>query len=83
MTVALDAGGAASARQWIEAAQPDHPSLIDERHISDELFGFVNVPMAVWINEEGTIVRPAESASVETERAARHAGARRIAGASP
>jgi hypothetical protein len=65
VTVALDAGGAASARQWIEAAQPDHPSLIDERHICDELFGFVNVPMAVWINEDGTIVRPAEPASVE------------------
>jgi hypothetical protein len=66
VTAALDAGGAAAARQWIEAAQPDHPSLIDERHICDELLGFVNVPMAVWINEDGMIVRPAEPASVET-----------------
>ena len=66
VTVALDAGGAAAARPWIEAAQPDHPSVIDVDHISDELFGFVNVPMAVWIDEAGTIVRPAEPASVET-----------------
>lgn len=65
VTVALDAGGAASARQWIEAASPEHPSLIDEHHICDELLGITNVPMAVWIDEAGVIVRPAESASVE------------------
>ena len=28
----------------------------------DELFGIVNVPSALWINEEGTIVRPPEPA---------------------
>jgi hypothetical protein len=39
--------------------------LIDEGHITDELFGFVNVPMAVWIDEDGMIVRPAEPASIE------------------
>ena len=50
---------------WIDVAKPTHPSLIDTTHVTDELFGFVNIPMAVWIDEEGTIVRPAESASVE------------------
>ena len=53
------------AYQWIDAAQPSHPSLIDTGHVVDELFGFVNIPMAVWIDEEGTIVRPAEGASIE------------------
>ncbi len=66
VTVALDAGGAASTRQWIEAAQPEHPSLIDVAHVCDELFGFSNVPMAVWIDEDGLLVRPAEPASIET-----------------
>ena len=33
--------------------------------MTDGLLGFVNVPMAVWIDEQGTIVRPAEHASVE------------------
>ena len=28
------------------AAHPEHPSLIDEAHVTDELFGFVNVPNA-------------------------------------
>ena len=51
--------------KWIDAAAPTHPSLIDTTHVTDELFGFVNIPMAVWIDEDGNIVRPAESASVE------------------
>ena len=64
VTVALDIDPD-KARPWIEAASPTHPSLIDTAHITDELFGFNNVPMAVWIDETGTIVRPAESASIE------------------
>ena len=35
------------------------------RHATGEAFGFVNIPMAVWIDESGTIVRNAESASIE------------------
>ncbi|MCU1502588.1 MAG: hypothetical protein JWM12_1942 [Ilumatobacteraceae bacterium] len=62
VAVALDTGGAEAARPWIEAAGPDHPSLIDQAHITDELFGFVNVPNGVWIDEEGMLVRPAEPA---------------------
>ena len=62
VTVALDIGGADAARPWIEAARPDHPSLIDQAHITDELFGFVNVPNGVWIDEDGVLVRPAEPA---------------------
>ncbi|MDQ1396979.1 MAG: hypothetical protein QOG64_2238 [Acidimicrobiaceae bacterium] len=65
VTVALDTGGADAARPWIEAAQPEHPSLIDEAHVTDELFGFVNVPNAVWIDEDGMIVRPAHGAHVK------------------
>jgi hypothetical protein len=62
VTIALDTGGADAARRWIEAAKPEHPSLIDQAHVVDELFGIVNVPSGVWIDEEGMIVRPAEPA---------------------
>jgi hypothetical protein len=62
VTVALDTGGVDAAGPWIARAKAEHPSLIDEAHVCDELFGFVNVPMSVWIDEEGIIVRPAEPA---------------------
>ena len=62
VTVALDTGGVDAIRPWIEAAQPDHPSLIDQAHVVDELFGITNVPSGIWIDETGTIVRPPETA---------------------
>jgi hypothetical protein len=62
VTVALDTAGAQAARPWIEAAKPEHPSLIDQAHILDELLGVVNVPNGVWIDEDGMIVRPPEPA---------------------
>ncbi len=62
MTVALDTGGAEVARPWIEAAQPTHPSLIDQAHLVDTMFGIVNVPSGVWIDEACRIVRPPETA---------------------
>jgi hypothetical protein len=43
-----------------KAAVPGYPCLIDERHVLGELYGIVNVPTAVWIDERGAIVRPAE-----------------------
>ena len=62
VTVALDSAGPEAARPWIERARPEHPVLIDERHLLDELFGIVNVPSGVWIDEAGVIVRPPEPA---------------------
>jgi hypothetical protein len=47
---------------WIEAAKPTYPALIDRDHRLAELYGIVNVPQAVWIDEAGRIVRPPEAA---------------------
>jgi hypothetical protein len=47
---------------WIEAAKPTYLCLIDRDHRLAALYHMVNVPQAVWIDEHGTIVRPAESA---------------------
>ncbi|HEX8110856.1 MAG TPA: hypothetical protein VF516_24155 [Kofleriaceae bacterium] len=44
-----------------QAAVPTYPCLIDERHLLGDLLGIVNVPTAVWIDEQGAIVRPPES----------------------
>jgi hypothetical protein len=62
VTVALDTGGAETAGPWIDLAQPQHPSLIDEAHLLGELLGIFNVPSGVWIDEQGMIVRPPEPA---------------------
>jgi hypothetical protein len=61
VTVALDANVEA-ARGIIEKVNPNHPSLIDEAHSLDALFGVVNVPSGIWIDEQGIIVRPPEPA---------------------
>ncbi len=62
VTVAMDTGGVEAVRRWIEEADPTHPSLIDRAHLVGELFGIVNVPSGVWIDEGGSIVRPPETA---------------------
>jgi len=62
ITVAFDAGGVEAAGPWIRAANPTYPSLIDRQHVVADLYDMVNVPMAVWIDEDGRIVRPTEPA---------------------
>jgi hypothetical protein len=62
VTVALDARGLETAAPWIVKAAPEHPSLIDAAHVVDALFGVVNVPSGIWIDEDGVIVRPPEPA---------------------
>jgi hypothetical protein len=49
---AVDRGGEA------DISLPHH----DRDHRLAELYGMVNVPQAVWIDETGRIVRPTESA---------------------
>jgi hypothetical protein len=62
VTVGLDSLGAEGCRAFIEAASPKHPSLIDQHHVVAQLFGVINIPSAIWIDEAGMIVRPAETA---------------------
>jgi len=56
LAVALDQPEA--ARPWIEAAAPGYPCLIDRDHHVADLYHLVNVPQALWIDEQGRIVRP-------------------------
>ncbi len=50
-------------RPIVEVARPEHPSLVDASHQMDTLFGVTNIPQVLWIDETGTIVRPAERGS--------------------
>lgn len=61
IAVALD-NDIEAARPWIEEIDPTYPVLIDREHRVAELYNMVNVPQAVWIDEQGRMVRPAENA---------------------
>jgi len=50
-----------AARPWVEEASPTFVTLIDQNHLLSSLYNMVNVPQAVWIDEQGRIVRPTES----------------------
>ena len=63
----MDVRGAESAGPYIEQANVTYPSLIDVEHRVAELYNMVNVPSAVWIAEDGRIVRPTETAGTGDE----------------
>ena len=62
VAVAEESRGANHARQWIDAAKSEYWQLVDTEHRLEDLYNLVNVPQAVWIDEQGMIVRPPETA---------------------
>jgi hypothetical protein len=62
IAVAEESRGEETAREWIDEAKPAYVTLIDRDHHVADLYNMVNVPQAVWIDEHGRIVRPAETA---------------------
>ena len=56
----MDAGGAQAAARF--ATGVDFPVVVDDSHRLGELFGVVNVPAGIWIDEQGVVVRPPEAA---------------------
>ena len=62
IAAAQDTGGEAAAREWYDQAAATYVTLVDESHAVSSLFGLVNVPSAVWIDETGRIRRIDEGA---------------------
>ena len=67
ITVSFDTRAPEQSRPWIEAVNPTYPSLLDPEHHVADLYNMINVPNAVWIDEDGRIVRPAETAGTGDE----------------
>lgn len=72
VSVAQDSDGLKAAGPVIAAAKPEYTVLIDPTHRVTRLYDMVNVPTAVWINEQGRIVRSNETAYVDNALRALH-----------
>lgn len=57
VAVSLD-GDAEAARPWLDEAALTFPAVVDVNHVVADWFGIVNVPTAVWFDEQGDMVRP-------------------------
>lgn len=62
IAVAQDTGGNKAADRFYEMAGATFTALIDVRHYVSSLYNMVNVPTAVWVNEDGRIVRQDDGA---------------------
>ncbi len=56
----MDTGGAEAAAPFARGV--DFPVVVDSGHLLGELFGVVNVPSGIWVDEDGIVVRPPETA---------------------
>lgn len=62
IAAAQDTGGEAAAGTWYDRAKVTYISLVDPQHTVSTLFNLVNVPSAVWIDEDGFVRRIDEGA---------------------
>ena len=58
--MAQDSGGPKATDKWFDRASPTFRCVNDPTHEISSLFGWVNVPSAAWIDEDGQIVRSNE-----------------------
>jgi hypothetical protein len=62
VAAAQDTGGEAAAGRWYDRANATFTTLIDTQHAVSSAYQFINVPMGIWVDEKGRVVRPAEPA---------------------
>ena len=67
MAAAQDTGGEAAAGKWYDDAKGTYTTLIDTGHAISSAYQLVNVPAGVWIDEQGRVVRPPETASPKNQ----------------
>ena len=57
IAAAQDSGGIDVVEPWYARAKSTYVSLVDESHTVSAAFNLVNVPSAVWIDEDGYVRR--------------------------
>lgn len=62
IAAAQDTGGEQAAGKWYDQAKATYTTLIDAQHAVSSAYQFINVPMGIWVDERGKVVRPAEPA---------------------
>lgn len=62
VAAAQDTAGPSVVNKWYDRGKVTYAALVDPNHTVSSLYQMVNVPMGVWIDETGQIVRPAEVA---------------------
>jgi hypothetical protein len=62
VAAAEDTGGEAAAGRWYDRANATFTTLVDAQHAISSAYQFVNVPMGIWVDENGRVARPAEPA---------------------
>ena len=67
IAAAQDTGGEAAAGKWYDAAKATYTTLIDTGHAVSSAYQLVNVPAGVWIDEQGRVVRPPETAAPKNQ----------------
>ena len=68
ISAAQDTGGEEAAGTLFDRAGATYTTIIDVQHTISSLYNFVNVPSAVWIDEEGKIVRYNEGTYASTHK---------------
>jgi hypothetical protein len=62
VAAAQDTGGEAAAGRWYDRANASFTTLIDAQHAISSAYQFITVPMGIWVDENGRVVRLAEPA---------------------
>ena len=57
IAAAQDTEGVTAAAPWYEQANATYVGLVDPTHSISALYNLVNVPSAVWIDEQGRVRR--------------------------
>lgn len=67
VAVACDVQGAKAAAPWVEKANATFPVLLDSDNRLAAMFGFDFIPLTIWLDETGKVVRGPKGADIRRD----------------